>query len=85
MNLKSGETKRFVNNDNEEASLISRQINKIIRDRTGIIWIATQSGISYISPKSSLFNSVDVISSEFNTDVSVNKKNITAISKSGTH
>lgn len=83
LNLKTGETHRFVKNEEDDKSLISNKINKIIRDRAGIIWLATENEISYISPKYSLFNSVDFGTSDSNISLLFNKKNITAIEKSG--
>ncbi len=82
-NLNTGKTKRYLHDENNEYSLISNQINKIIKDRTGVFWLATENGISYTTPKSNLFNSLDFSSSVSNPVSSLQKKNITAISKSG--
>lgn len=84
MNLTTHEAKRFTYNQYEPNSLVSNQINKIFKDRLGIIWIATNNGVSYYTPKSSKFNSV------LNSDISQfltaakNKKDLTAIYKSKT-
>jgi len=79
MNLQSGETKRFLHNENNPRSIIDNQINMTIRDRSGVVWIATENGISYISPKNSKFNSyLSVIFGSENSDI-LTKKNVTAI------
>ena len=81
MNLVTRESKRFTYNQYDPNSLVSNQINRIFKDKLGIIWIATNNGVSYYAPKSSKFNSV------LNSDVSpfltatINKKDLTAIYK----
>jgi len=83
INLDYGETTRFIHDENNSSSLISNQINKIIKDRSGVIWIATENGISRITPKSTLFNSIVPGSTTTNVLSTLKKKNITAISISG--
>jgi len=79
INLTSGITNRFLHSNINTQSIISNQINKILKDRSGVLWLATEQGISFSTPKSSLFNSV-----EFAKNVSsINKKNITALTKVG--
>ncbi|MFI5237349.1 MAG: two-component regulator propeller domain-containing protein, partial [Ignavibacteriales bacterium] len=56
LNLKDGESQRFIRIENEPSSITSNEINKIIRDRSGVTWIATENGISYISTKGLKFN-----------------------------
>ena len=56
--MKNGESQRFIKRENESTSIISNEINKVIEDRSGVIWIATENGISYISPKGMKFNSL---------------------------
>jgi len=81
INLASGITQRFVQDELNVQSLNSNQINKIIKDRTGVLWVATENGMSYSTPKSTSFNSI-VLGNNVNSNISVlNKKNITAISK----
>jgi len=79
MNLNNGETKRFLHNENNPRSIIDNQINMTIRDRSGVVWIATENGISYISPKNLKFSSdfYTVFGSE-NSEI-LTKKNVTAI------
>ena len=82
MNLSNGNTHRFVHDENNTQSLISNQINKIIKDRTGVLWIVTENGINYCTPKSTLFNSMASGGTDFNFISTLKKKNITAICKS---
>jgi len=58
MNMSSGEWHRFLYDKNDPSSIISNQINKIFKDKSGIIWIATENGISFYSPISTRFNSI---------------------------
>jgi signal transduction histidine kinase/DNA-binding response OmpR family regulator/sugar lactone lactonase YvrE len=62
-------------------SLSSNQINKIIKDRTGVLWVATENGVSYNTPKSTSFNSIALGNDGSNISSVLKKKNITAISK----
>lgn len=56
INITTGSFHRFTENPNDPGSLINDQINKIIKDRSGVIWIATENGVSFYSPKSTRFN-----------------------------
>lgn len=80
INLSSGKTNRFIHKDDNPQSLINNQINLILKDRTGVLWIATEGGISYITPKSTLFNSFGLNFDNYNMPSLLNKKNITALS-----
>ena len=82
MNLSIDNTFRFTHDENNLQSLISNQINKIIKDRTGVLWIATENGINYNTPKSALFNSPVLGNTGFNIVSALKMKNITTISKS---
>lgn len=81
INLSSGETKRFLHDKNNRLSLINNQINKLFRDRSGVLWITTQNGVSYITTKSQLFNSVNINYMDDDENSLLMNKNITAISK----
>ncbi len=82
INLTADNAYRYVQDDNNSQSLSSNQINKIIKDRTGVLWLVTENGISYSTPKSTLFNSVVFGDSNYNLSSALKKKDITAISKS---
>lgn len=78
----TGNTERFISNKNNPNQIIHNQINKIIKDRSGVIWIATENGLSYYSPKSSKFNNHFTYKTQ-KYDLSLLKdKNVTAITKS---
>ncbi len=79
MNLSTGELTRFMYDENNPNSIVSNQINKIFRDRSGVMWIATENGISYITQKSSSFNSIGISNSKLNLSTFFSKKDITAI------
>ncbi|MCW8849048.1 MAG: hypothetical protein OQJ81_03640, partial [Melioribacteraceae bacterium] len=80
LNIQTGKTSRFLHDENNLQSLISNQINGIIKDRTGVLWIATENGISYTTPKSKMFNSIIIDKVTVNTPAELQRKNITAIS-----
>jgi ligand-binding sensor domain-containing protein/signal transduction histidine kinase len=56
INLTTGYSERFISDDDDHHSIISNQIHDLYRDRSGVIWIATDNGINYFSPKSVKFN-----------------------------
>ncbi len=56
----------------------NNHINKILKDRTGVIWAVTENGISYFTPKSTSFN---FYSFDDKIDSQLKRKNITALSK----
>ncbi len=77
----NGSYERFIADNNNPNSLVSNQINRMIKDRSGVLWIATNNGISSFSPYRSKFNTT--LSGEYkfvNLDL-INKKNIKAITK----
>ena len=82
INLTTNNAYRYVQDENNSQSLSSNQINKIIKDRTGVLWLITENGINYSTPKSTLFNSVVSGNADFNVASTLKKKNITAFSKS---
>ncbi len=79
MNMNTGEWHRFVHDENNGFSLVSNQINKIIKDRSGIVWIATENGISCYSPQSTRFNSIFSEKYEYYLKAVGNKKNLKTI------
>ncbi len=85
MNLSSGETKRFLHIENNQQSLIDNQINQIFRDLSGVVWLATDNGISYLSPKNARFNSAGSMLLGSESSNILLRKNITAIVKTPDH
>jgi len=80
INLSNNRTHRFLHNEDESQSLINNQINQILVDGMGVIWLATENGISYSTKKSSSFNSNFI---NYPQDIAsiLKRKNITALSK----
>ena len=79
MDLSTGLTQRYVHNENNAGSLVNNHVNKIIKDRSGVLWIATENGISYVTPKSGSFNSATVFKSPGDPFKLLRTMNITAV------
>ncbi len=58
LNISSNDCSRFTSDKNNLKSLASNQINGMIKDRSGVLWLATDNGLSFYSPKSMKFNSL---------------------------
>ena len=76
LNLDGSESVRFTKNERDPARIVSNEINKMIKDHSGVIWLATEDGLSYFSQKSMKFNSlfidanrVNVLKELFSTNV----------------
>lgn len=78
---KKNRVERFLKQANVPGSLISNQINHLIKDRSGVIWIATENGVSKISPKSLRFNNLISDSSDAKLFSELYGKSIKAITK----
>lgn len=78
INLTTGEKTRYVANKNRSDHLNSNQLNKIIKDRSGVTWLATENGASYFSLKGLKFN--NVFSDIYNFEL-LKERNITATEK----
>ncbi len=81
LNRFNGKCERFLTDNNNPHSLVSNQINKMIKDRSGVLWIATNNGVSSFSPNRSKFNNVPSINYKSINGDFINKKNIKAITK----
>ena len=81
LNLNSGNAARFVKSDEDPNSLSSTQVHKIFRDRSGVLWIATDKGLNYFSLKSTKFNYLFSEKFKLANPAELNKKNIKAITK----
>jgi signal transduction histidine kinase/ligand-binding sensor domain-containing protein len=55
-NLTSGESERYILNKNNPLGILSNQVNDLVIDRSGVVWIATDNGLNTYSPKRSKFN-----------------------------
>ena len=81
INQNTGQTIRYLSRKNSRDDLNSNQISKILRDRSGVTWIATDNGLNYFSSKSTKFN--NILSDKFGLiDFSeLRDKNVTAITQ----
>ncbi|MEN0054114.1 MAG: two-component regulator propeller domain-containing protein, partial [Mucilaginibacter sp.] len=55
---KNGYIVHYIHNANVRNSLISNNVNSIIEDSRGLIWIATGDGLSILDPKTNQFTSL---------------------------
>ena len=79
LNITNGNIERFTSDKSIPYSLSSNQIHKKIIDRSGVLWIATNNGLSSFSPARSKFNNVLSGNYRFLNSDLINKKNIKAI------
>lgn len=85
-NLTTSKVDRFTTEKNNPFSLPSNRINKIYRDKSGVLWIGTDNGLAYFSPKKIKFNysispNINYLNSSELYDISVTSL---SISKDGT-
>lgn len=58
INLTTEFEKRFLQTKNGDSEIVSNQIQDLIVDRSGVVWIATENGLNFYSQKQSKFNLV---------------------------
>jgi ligand-binding sensor domain-containing protein/signal transduction histidine kinase/DNA-binding response OmpR family regulator len=73
---------RFFYRENIPHSLTSNQINSMIEDRSGVIWIGTENGVNYFSTKKQKFNYSLSNNSKHNNFDALQNSNVTAICNS---
>lgn len=81
MDMNSGDWYRFVHKEKDPFSLISNRINKMIKDQSGVIWLATENGASYFQPKQLKFNSAFNREYQHYLNTVKNNKNLKAITQ----
>ena len=81
LNLEKNESARFIKKEKDPSSIISNEINKLIKDRSGVIWAATENGLSNISKKASKFNNLFSEQKGIAELEELKKKNIKAINQ----
>ncbi|MFN3871711.1 MAG: two-component regulator propeller domain-containing protein [Ignavibacterium sp.] len=73
IDLESGLTERFTYNSENVNGIISNQINQMTIDKSGVIWLATENGVSSLSLRynffSPLLNKVFTNQKVFNSEV----------------
>ncbi|MBK7631917.1 MAG: hypothetical protein IPJ23_14655 [Ignavibacteriales bacterium] len=72
---------RFLYDKNDSHSLISNQVNDVIKDRSGVLWIATHNGLNYFSDKNIKFNNTQPFADNYFNSGELNKLNIKAIAQ----
>ena len=56
IDLKNYYTEQFINDEKNSQSIIGNQIDQLLVDRSGVLWIATEKGLCYHSLKTQKFN-----------------------------
>jgi signal transduction histidine kinase/DNA-binding response OmpR family regulator/streptogramin lyase len=79
LNVNDGSAARFIKNKDDPNSLSSTQVHKIFKDRSGVLWIATNKGLNYFSLKSTKFNYLFSENFRLVNPAELSKKNIKAI------
>jgi signal transduction histidine kinase/ligand-binding sensor domain-containing protein/DNA-binding response OmpR family regulator len=80
-NLVTGSFQRFITDKSDPNSISSNQINRAIKDRSGVIWLATDNGINFFSAKSSKFNNTFSGKYKIINPSELSNKNIKAVTE----
>jgi signal transduction histidine kinase/DNA-binding response OmpR family regulator/streptogramin lyase len=81
LNISTNEFIRYLPDKTNPNSIASYQINKIFKDRSGVLWIATNKGLSFFTQKNNKFNSSFLIKRFDFESQKLNYKNTTALLK----
>lgn len=81
-NLSTGFSQRFTHEENNPFSINSNQIHALLKDRSGVVWIASDNGLNYFSPKSIKFNYLSSLQISFNSLNELFKKVVNPITRS---
>jgi len=80
-NLSKNIFNRFVYDKNSSQSVVSNQVNNVLIDRSGVLWIATHNGLCYFSDKTIKFNNKQSFLGDYFNPGELNKLNIKAIAQ----
>lgn len=80
-NLARNKFDRFLSDKANTNSVMSNQINNIFKDRSGVLWIATDNGLCYFSQKNVKFNNSLFYSDNYFETEELNNLNVKAITK----
>ena len=58
INLSSNQAEQFISEKKKSNGLLGNQIDQLLLDRSGVLWIATEKGVNYHSLKTQKFNNV---------------------------
>ena len=81
LNLSDNSYERFVNNNKNPLEISDNYINYLIRDKSNVLWIATDKGLSFISHKKVKFNYSFQSQALKNSINKLKKKSIKAITQ----
>lgn len=79
MNLSNGSSQRFLHEEYNPYSISSNQIHSLLKDHSGVVWIASDNGLNYFSPKSIKFNFLPSLNTSSGILNKLNKKVINSI------
>ena len=82
INLSTGKQARFINKNRNTREIASNHINYCIKDSSNVLWLATDNGLSFLSPKSIKFNYLYTSWGGKKEIAKIKDKNITAITES---
>lgn len=81
LKLSNNATTRYLPEKSNTSSIASYQINKMLKDRSGVLWLATNKGLSFLSQKNNKINNTFTSTIfDFNSS-KLNEINSTAILK----
>ena len=75
----SGKFDRFISDKNDRNSLSNNHITGMLKDKSGVLWLVTENGISFFSSKVMKFNNILSGRNRIINPKELNKKNITAM------
>lgn len=81
LNTEGKQIQRFIADKYNLNSLQSNELHNIIKDRSGVFWLATNNGLSYFTVKSLKFNYTFYEQNKFSDVNIIRKENIKAITK----
>ncbi len=80
-NLTKNIFNRFAYDKNDMRSVVSNQINNVLKDRSGVLWVASHNGLSYLSTKNIKFNNTSSFAENYFNSGELNKLNIKAVAQ----
>ena len=79
LNTNSGRIDRFISDKDDPNSLSNNHIHGMIKDKSGVLWLATPNGISFYSSKGMKFNNILSGKSRIINPNELYKKDVTAM------
>lgn len=83
-NITQNKFNRYLPDKQNPTSIASYQINKIFKDRSGVLWIATNKGLSFFTQKNNKFNSSFLTKPFEFESAKLNYQNTTSLLKTNT-